>query len=531
VIPLPAWQADWVVYEGDALLVVDKPAGVPTQASDDPDVADLGTRLREWLRERDGERTAALGVVHQLDRDASGVVVLSKNRAAARALAAQHERGVARTYLAGLRAAPRPAGGGPELRTLAVRGERALVELRWASRSQPVRRWLAEQGAPIAGDTGGLFAPRLLLHVSAVDIDPRAHTGPMRLRAPEPSTFRAWLDGAAADALPDDTGLLVERLRAARDRRYGITRRGDTDAWRLAHEDGDAVPGVAVDVYGEHAVVWVAEEIAGRERERVLDAVEEALAPAGVYLKVRPRQASRLDAAARLSLAPARAVRGTDAPERLVVRERAVNYEVRLGAGHTTGLFLDQRAARSLVRDLARGASVLNLFGHAGAFTVAAIAGGARRTVTVDSSRTALARADENLRRMGAVDRGAHALCAAEARDWLARARERFDLVVLDPPTFSSARAGRRRATLRVERDYRALAASALGRVAPRGRLLACTNQRDVTAAKLRRWLEEAARDAGRDVAELTRLPDPVDFPAPRGEPCHLKRVLVELAG
>jgi len=172
---------------------------------------------------------------------------------------------------------------------------------------------------------------------------------------------------------------------------------------------------------------------------------------------------------------------------------------------------------------------VLNLFSYTCAFTVAAAAGGARRTLSVDASRSALAWGERNLAGLvaaGLAANGDHRVLAADvfrALDGFARTRERFDLVVLDPPSYSTTKATR----FSADRDYARLAAAALRVLAPGGKLLACTNHRGIQRARFRRDLHEAARQAGRRVAQMKDLPTQIDFPvAWDGEP-QMKSVLI----
>src|SRR5262249_54710130 len=116
----------------------------------------------------------------------------------------------------------------------------------------------------------------------------------------------------------------------------------------------------------------------------------------------------------------------------------------------------------------------------------------------------------------------------ADAFAWLERAAPReepFDLVILDPPSFSTTKQGR----FSADGDYRRLAALAFRILAPGGRLLACTNHRGIARVKLRRFLHEAARDSAREVVQMKALPDPEDFPPEPGREPHLKSVLVTL--
>ncbi|MGH7270523.1 MAG: class I SAM-dependent rRNA methyltransferase, partial [Polyangiaceae bacterium] len=201
-----------------------------------------------------------------------------------------------------------------------------------------------------------------------------------------------------------------------------------------------------------------------------------------------------------------------------------------LGDGLSTGLFLDQRANRARVRDLARGRSVLNLFAYTCGFSVVAALGGATRTVSVDASAAALERGRANMDRAGAAAGGDHTFVAMDAFAWLARAArrgDRYGLVIVDPPSYSTTKRGR----FVAESDYVDLAAAALGVVLPWGKLLACTNHRGISPARFRRIVFDAARSAKRDVLQVKDLAGGTDFPATAGGESNMKSVLVTLAG
>jgi 23S rRNA (cytosine1962-C5)-methyltransferase len=117
-----------------------------------------------------------------------------------------------------------------------------------------------------------------------------------------------------------------------------------------------------------------------------------------------------------------------------------------------------------------------------------------------------------------------------DALKWLARARrrrERFDLIVLDPPTFASSGRGRH---FSVERDYVTAARDALALLSPGGRLLAVVNYRGVSQAALRRVLHEAVRQAGRSLRQMKDIASPLDCPPIYGEPYPSRSVLVTVA-
>ncbi len=198
-----------------------------------------------------------------------------------------------------------------------------------------------------------------------------------------------------------------------------------------------------------------------------------------------------------------------------LVAEDQLKLLVNLADYLDTGLFLDHRDTRRLVRELARDRHVLNLFCYTGSASVHAAAGGARSTTGVDLSRSYLNWAQRNLALNGFSGRD-HQLIQADCLDWLADARAhrgRFGLIFLDPPTFSSSK--RMRGTFDVQRDHPGLIQGALSLLAPDGELIFATNRRrfrlDVDA------LDQAIRREGRsdsrlDIRDISAASIPRDF-------------------
>jgi 23S rRNA (cytosine1962-C5)-methyltransferase len=558
----PDFRDAWIVHDDPDIVVVSKPASMPSQAADPERPDDVVTRLSAHLG------GAYLGVHQRLDRDTSGVLVFARRREANARLAAQFEgRTVRKTYVACVTGWPRGRGRatlrdalaegkggtmrvvGPRVagaksaithvRVLARREDRAKLELDLETgRTHQARVQLAHAGAPIAGDAlyGGSTAPRLMLHASAVALEHPSTRKDVRFVAPPPPEFDAWLArGDEADSVYDDEAALDRALDLARERRWSLGRSESgprpTTAFRLVNEGGDALPRLAVDVYD----AWLVAQFYGDDgpwadgarRARVLDRLL-ALGFDGVYVKIRPRQANLLVDTRRDDLAPREPARGRAAPEELAILEEGMPLLVRLGDGLSTGVFLDQRSNRRRVRDLAAGKRVANLFAYTCAFTVAAALGGAARSVSVDASAAALERGRANLSHAGVLDRGEHTFVAADAFAWLARAArrgERFDLVVVDPPSYSTTKRGR----FVAGSDYGDLAAAAMSVLAPGGKLLACTNHRGIPQARFRRIVFDAARAAKREVSQVRDLPPPADYPVPPGAEPHLKSVLASV--
>ncbi|MFO0612241.1 MAG: pseudouridine synthase [Polyangiaceae bacterium] len=552
----PAWDARWILFEDASVIAVDKPIGISTHAPDDRHRDDVVTRLGAFLRAR-GDDTY-LGIHQRLDRDTSGVLVFARSKGANPSLAKQFEgRHVEKTYVAvvegklrlpsdgvlrdvlapdrdgNVRVVERSARGKGQsavtrVRVLERKSGRALVEARpETGRTHQIRAQLAHAGAPIVGDAayGGAPHARLMLHARALELRHPISDRPLALSSPVDASFGAALRGEDRDA-PSSADEVEALVRRAAERRYGVFASDPKPhAFRIAHDVADGLPGLSVDVYGDDLVAHLSDSPIAEEI--VFDALER-LGAARVWVKRRPKHASRIVDARGGAFAPRAPVRGASGPEAMLVEENGRSFEIRLGDGLSTGLFLDQRENRRRFGELVAGMRVLNLFAYTGSFSVVAAAGGARSTVTVDASASVCGWARRNLERASAGEPD-HVVVEADCFQYLALAAkkgQRFDAVVLDPPSFSTTKTSR----FSADGDYKKLAAAALRVVAPGGFLLACTNHRGIVTAKFRRFLHEAARDAGVAVGQMKDLPPPVDFPPPPGAESHLKSVLVRVA-
>ncbi len=313
------------------------------------------------------------------------------------------------------------------------------------------------------------------------------------------------------DGRVPDGALFRERFAAARRLREEVLP-PETTGYRAVHSEGDRCPGVLLDVYGEAAVLELT--TAGTEAWR-----------------------GELEAAAREIFAPGRLlVRETgaahDSPSRSEIRapkseallapftENGLRFFADLGSGQKTGFFLDQRDNRSRLRPLARGRTVLNLFSYSGAFSVAALAGGAARAVDVDSSAAALGLARENRQANGFEAADADFVEADVFDDLRERvsAGEAWDVVVCDPPAFARKRADVERAA----RGYKDVNRLAMSLVAPGGWLLTCSCSGLVDADLFQKIVFSASLDARAPFALVARqgagADHPVSLDCPEGE-------------
>jgi 23S rRNA (cytosine1962-C5)-methyltransferase len=289
---------------------------------------------------------------------------------------------------------------------------------------------------------------------------------------------------------------------------------GGTDALRLVHAESDGLPGLVVDRYGEILVLQLL--TAGCEfwRETLADLLREQTGATAIY--------ERSDADVReLEGLPPRAglLRGALHSSLIKIHEHDLKFMVNLQSGHKTGFYLDQRANRKRVGELAQGRDVLNCFCYTGGFSIHAATGGAKSVLSVDTSSEALALGRENAQLNG---------IKADSLDWLEadvftalrkfRDQNRaWDLIILDPPKFAPTAAQAEKAA----RGYKDINRLAFKLLRPGGILVTFSCSGGIDAALFQKIVASAALDAGVDaqiVEYLAQGPDhPVSIHFPEG--------------
>ncbi len=298
------------------------------------------------------------------------------------------------------------------------------------------------------------------------------------------------------------------RIEAAVTRRRDQPLLAGTDALRLVNGEGDGLPGLVADRYGDTVVVKLTSAGMHARREEIAAALERA---SGAR-----RGFERADGAAcRREGVPVRegVLWGDAPPPDVAIEERGRRYRVDVVAGQKTGFYLDQRDARDVVQRLAAGRRVLDLFCYTGGFALAAARGGAREVVAVDGSQAALQRARDHLEE-GAPEVEAR-FERADAFRWLRGDGERFDLLVIDPPPL----ARQRRDVDRAARALKDLMLHGLRRAAPDAWLLAFSCSHHIGADLLRKIAFGASVDADRPLRVLAELGAPADHPVALDHP------------
>ena len=297
------------------------------------------------------------------------------------------------------------------------------------------------------------------------------------------------------------------RLKQAWERRAPFINNSETDSYRLVHAEADGLPGIIVDRYADFYVIQCHTLGAEKLKNWLVEALREGYSPLGIYEKseVAARRHEGLDQGF------SGVVWGEAPPRELLIRENGLKFTVNLAQGQKTGFFIDQRENRKLIRSIAAGKRVLNLYAFSGATSVAALAGGAREVVSVDIDEKALALIDGNIK-ANDLDTSKHSAVAADVNRYLldvARVNEPFDLIILDPPAFAKHRSAVKKAI----RGYQDINAKTMRNLKPGGLLLSCSCSGLINNEDFRGILMNAARDIEKPVVLLGDYPQPFDHP------------------
>ena len=312
---------------------------------------------------------------------------------------------------------------------------------------------------------------------------------------------------------------IVRLVRRAISYRLERFKMPDTTAYRLVNGEGDAIPGLIIDKYDRAVSMQIYSLGLEPHIKAIVKAIKEMLPETKWIWRRNQIRLARANAA--------ELVFGSDMPDKIEFREYGLKFSVDLVNGQKTGFFLDQRENRNLIRSISSGKSLLNVCGYTGAFTVAAAAGGATHTVTVDIAKPALVEAERNLKING-LGAASHQLVCSDMYDYLASCRPgSFNLVVLDPPSMAKNRKDAEKAL----RAYHRLNQQGVKAVESGGYLFtaSCTSQvnRDEFVEAVRDAIASAGRRA-MIVHESFHAPDhPIALAHPEGR--YLKGLLLKI--
>jgi 23S rRNA (cytosine1962-C5)-methyltransferase len=305
------------------------------------------------------------------------------------------------------------------------------------------------------------------------------------------------------DTLPSD----FLSLRLVQASRFRETVAAGAQAYRLVHGEGDGLPGLVVDRYGDYLVVQTLVQGTDRLKEEIVDLLVDLLHPRGILERNDPRVRLLEGLEQRVGRLH------REIPETIEVEEGGIVYEVDLLKGQKTGLFLDQRENHRVASSYATG-RVLDGFTYNGGFGLQA-ARNATEVLVVDTSEDAIRRAGRNAARNGLANvRAAEANVFDLLRESEARG-ERFDTIILDPPAFAKSKS----AIPGARRGYKEINFRALKLLSPGGVLVTCSCSHHVHEGDFEAILEEAAVDARVSTSIVEKRRQARDHPVALGVP------------
>ena len=309
-----------------------------------------------------------------------------------------------------------------------------------------------------------------------------------------------------------------KRLAAAVGKRASL--RKTTDAMRLVNGAGDALPGLVLEKYNAHFCAHVLETAWLKRADWLRDFLSDHFPCEYFILKDRSACAASTPDAFKIYAIVDRA------GSRTIVREQGVQFHVDLNDTLNTGLFLDMRANRRLVAGLAKGKRLLNTFAYTCSFGVHARASGAAAVVNVDISKKVLERGRANDTLNGLTPASGEFVRADALRycERLAKRGERFDVIVVAPPSFARHEGK----TFQVKKDMPRLVEAALRVLGPGGYLFVSTNCSALTYADLAKYVKIAVVSRGLKVKGMRALGQDKDFPGSgTSKESHLAAALV----
>ena len=295
-------------------------------------------------------------------------------------------------------------------------------------------------------------------------------------------------------------------------KKLGLVDNPDTNVYRLVHGEGDGMPGLIVDFYNGTAVMQAHSAGMYVIRETIAKALKEVMGDrlVAVYDKSEKTVPFKAD------LEPKDGYLLGES-KIFEVQEHSNRFNVDWVEGQKTGFFVDQRENRRLVQEYSKDRSVLNMFCYSGGFSFYAMRGGAKMVHSVDSSAKAIDLTNENVKLNFPGDTR-HEAFVADCFDYMDKNKDKYDLIILDPPAFAKHRGALPQAL----KGYKRLNLKAFQQIASGGILFTFSCSQVVTKDKFREAVFSAAAISGRKVRILNQLVQPADHPVdmyhPEGE-------------
>lgn len=501
-----------ILYEDNDLLVANKPAGINTHQV----AKDAPWGIYELLMIHGGYR-AKLGIHQRLDRETSGVLILAKSPRANESLSRQFtEHTIVKTYefvtpkenSKSNFSVDSPIDGKPSTTEFLFQ-EKIPSGFLWRAkpltgRTHQIRIHAKQSNIPILGDVDERAEP-LLLHALSIELKHPGSGKSVIFQSPRPEYFQLSSSQERSIACAFRIRNLLINPEA-------------TTACRVVHREGDRVHGLTVDRYGDFLYVEDFRRTAKRSLPEPWTDPEKlkrisGLDAKGCVLSIAAQGEQRADKTL---------LWGTKPPTEFEIQENGVRYLIDLMSPGGTGIFLDQRENRRRIRELSRGKRVLNLFSYTCGFSVAAAMGGASETYCVDLSKRILEWGKKNFAANG-VSLNHHKLWADDVRDVIRRLgsrKEKFDIIVLDPPSFSRSKSS---GAFSVKKDFEKLVADLCPLMNSGAWLLASSNSAEWNYKSFEQAVSGGFTSGRRKIVEEVYGPQTFDFPVSEDCPAYLK--------
>lgn len=301
----------------------------------------------------------------------------------------------------------------------------------------------------------------------------------------------------------------------------GLTENPDTNVYRLINAEGDGLPGLIIDFYNGVAVIQIHTVGMYLVRDLITDAVKEIYQKS--LLAVYDKSSATLPYKANIDPQDGY-ILGKNADN--TVSENGNLFKVDWMTGQKTGFFVDQRENRELLRRYAKDKVVLNTYCYTGGFSVYALKAGARLVHSVDSSAKAIKLANENVALNFGQD-SPHEAFGADVADYLRNTKQKYNLIILDPPAFAK----HNKVLENALQGYKRLNARAIEIIEPGGVIFTFSCSQVVSKENFRKSVFAAAANTGRKVKILHQLTQPPDHPVsiyhPEGE--YLKGLVLQV--
>ncbi|MFZ5364653.1 MAG: class I SAM-dependent rRNA methyltransferase [Patescibacteria group bacterium] len=273
-----------------------------------------------------------------------------------------------------------------------------------------------------------------------------------------------------------------------------------TNAYRVINSENDFLPGLIADKYGDYLVLQFHTKGIEAWKDQIICAFKKILKPKGIYERsdIRVRDIEEADKKTGLLCGKV--------PEKIKISENGFKFWVNVISGQKTGFFLDQRDKRAALMKYCRGKTVLNCFSYTGGFSVYALAAGAKKVVSLDSSRPALEVAKENIE-LNKLDLKKCEFICDDAKKYLRETREKFDVIVLDPPAFVKDRKKLKEGIA----GYKNINEAAMRLLGPGGILATCSCSAHLSLRDFRFALTEAAGRSKKSVQILETYTHGID--------------------